>query len=230
MSTKFQSLINRLGQKVNMSATPVEGFVVGLSGTDSVITFILLNEVAKELGHQFKVFGIHCVESATIESSFQKIGMMQWLRDRYPESTMAVSDMSNVGNSDQFRWAEFHHRAAQYKFWFASTMNATEKFLGTYSIMNKSASIAPIQSLYKSEIIELCKEYNVPQRLIDLSQIPDCVCGRDEFAAENIELIDNVIRNRFTDDMDIALVAKAAAYIRDAKNDNDFKNRTPYMV
>lgn len=230
MSTKFQTLITRMGWKVNMSATPVEGFVVGLSGTDSIITFILLNEAAKDLDYKFNVLGIHCVENPDVESSFQKIGMFKWLQEQYPKSELAIAEMRNCGNHDQYRWAEMHYRAAERGYWVASTMNATEKFLGTYSIMNKSASIAPIQSLYKSEIIELCKEYNVPQRLIDLSQIPDCACGRDEFAAENIELIDNVIRNRFTDDMDIALVAKAAAYIRDAKSDNDFKNRTPYMV
>lgn len=96
--------------------------------------------------------------------------------------------------------------------------------------MANSASIVPIISLYKSEVLECCKEFGVPETIINQSRIPDCICGRDEFAAENIELIDLLLTNKYNGGYNDEALIKAYDYIRETKKDNDFKNRTPYNV
>lgn len=96
--------------------------------------------------------------------------------------------------------------------------------------MANSASIVPIISLYKSEVLEACKEFEVPDSIIHRSRIPDCICGRDEFAAENIDLIDCVLKNIYPADHTPEDIRRAMEYIRETKKANDFKNRTPYSV
>jgi NH3-dependent NAD+ synthetase len=151
------------------------------------------------------------------------------LQRHFPDSTINV-EKPRGGNIDQFRWADLHYRAAENRYWVASTVNATEKALGTYSILNKSASIMPIASIYKSEVLDLCMEYMVPHEVVRRSQIPDCICGRDEFAAENIDLIDCVLRNKILGDFSGDDIRKAMDYIRQKKAEGGFKDRTPYTV
>lgn len=227
---KFNKLKDRLVNKIKMSATPVTGFILGLSGTDSIVTFILLSEVAKIVG--FEVHGIHYLENYDKFTTFSR-EVTPWLTSNFPKSHVAELLVPN-GTVDQFRWADLHDRAVNMfenkRLWVANTVNATESALGTYSIMSKSASIAPISSLYKSDVLEICKEYGVPEKLIASSRLPDCICGRDEFAADNIELIDEVLCNNLSKDYSAEVLRKAMNYIRDTKRENDFKNRTPYSV
>lgn len=223
---KFNKLVDRLTNKVRMSATPVKGFVLGISGTDSIITYILLNEVAKT--EKFNIFCIHYIEPFSKPDKPQR-HMIEWLEKNYPEFYIDVL-LPPGGNLDQYRWGDLHANAIAREYWTVSTMNATEKILGNYSIMTKSASIAPITSLYKSEILQLCKEFKVPEEIIKQSRLPDCLCGRDEFAAENIELIDDILRNNLSRIYSRDMIYRGMEYIRDQKRDNGFKNRTPYEV
>ena len=81
----------------------------------------------------------------------------------------------------------------------------------------RSYSIQPIRSLLKSEIMALCQEWEVPQAIIDDARIPNCLCGRDEMAAENIELIDAILRNDFDPSQhDPILLKKLIDYVREA--------------
>lgn len=229
---KFDGLIQRLTNKVTMSATPVPGFILGLSGTDSIATFLLLYEVYLKTG--VRIQGVHyLVDINRPQTLFQK-EVFPWLREKYADTFLFLAGTNNVGpgreDDDTSRWADLHYRARTQGYWTVSTVNATEKALGTYGIMANAASIAPIQSLYKSEVLQVCEEYNVPQAVINASRIPDCLCGRDEFAAENIQLIDDVLRYNLTKDYTAEELKKAMDYIRDNKRDGEFKSRTPYNV
>lgn len=241
ITIKYNKLRDRLREKVKMSATEIEGFVVGLSGTDSILTYMLLTELAndealKKANRQFKVHGIHYVDSLAVPDTFQKV------TEPFLSNFGGKIDIFELPNNvDQFRWADLHYRAVNRpmrgprrdiheRFWVASTVNATEKALGTYSIMAKSASIEPIASLYKSEVLDICHELGVPEQLIKNSQIPDCACGREEFASENIELIDALIRNVIPEAYSIEKVREAMKYIADTKKEFGFKQRTPYSV
>jgi hypothetical protein len=224
---KFNNLIQRLTAKVKLSATPVTGFVLGMSGTDSIITYILLNEVAKTEG--FKVVGIHVGYDIVFSETFEWLKRISYKND-YRTFDLSIRPNPPKLEGDYMRWAFLHETALLSRFWVASTVNATEKTLGTFSIMANSASIAPIASLYKSEVLECCKELGVPEAIIQRSRTPDCICGRDEFAAENIELIDLLLTNKYKGGYSDGDLIKAYDYIRETKKENDFKNRTPYSV
>lgn len=233
---KFENLKQRLKNKILASATPVTGFILGLSGTDSIATYILLNEARKDLrgdselpgDSPFGIWGMHYVEDINKPTPFQ-LDTLPWLQYEYPDCVTYIGT-PHGGNEDQFRWAHMHHSAVDFGYWVASSVTATEKALGTYSIMAKSASIEPIGSLYKTEVLQVCEYYGVPAPAIQRSRLPDCLCGREEFAAENIELIDEVLKNNLSQDYSPALIRNAMDYIRDNKTRNGFKARTPYGV
>ncbi|QDJ96509.1 NAD+synthetase [Xanthomonas phage Xoo-sp13] len=226
---KFYKLKERFVEKVRMSQTPVKGFVLGLSGTDSIVTAMLLNELSESCPVPLQIHAFHYVENVEKLSSFQKNRMDKWFSNNCPSVVVQVKELAS-GNFDQFRWADQHYFAIEHGLWVVSTMNATEKELGTYSIMNKSASIAPIQSLYKTEVLELCKLNSVPDEQIQLSSLPDCACGRDEFAAEHIKEIDDLLRNEISTATSIETWQKVAEYVKETKRLNSFKTRTPYSI
>ncbi len=241
--TKFSKLYDRLKQKIRNSATPITGFEIGLSGTDSILTFILLNELSIEMEHSFLVEGVHYVNGLEKPNTMFARHGFDWLRGRYPKSSIQMGSLLPPHTHDNFIWADLHTRAVTRgkfdgatfvptddRFWVVSSMNATEKALGTYSIMNKSASIAPITTLYKSEVLEICQAYMVPEAIITASKTPDCLCGRDEFAAENIQLIDDLIRGKLTQQYTGEQLTKGIEYIAMKKADGGFKERTPYTI
>lgn len=235
MTAKFDKLVTRLTQKVRMSATPVPGFIVGLSGTDSIVTLLLMCEVART--ENLNIQGVHYDNRLPVPQTLFMRETFPWLKEHCPEATLFISGTgstnpcrANDGNLDGDRWSDLHYRAVTQQYWMASTVNATEKALGTFTILANSASIAPIISLYKSEVLQICEERGVPEAVINASRLPDCLCGRDEFAAENIQLIDELLRYNLTKDYPADVMRKAMDYIRDTKRANDFKNRTPYTV
>lgn len=249
MSTKFDKLIDRLSQKIRLSANAVPGFIIGLSGTDSLATFILLYHAMKQHDLQHRLYGIHYVSGMRKKPSWFESGIIPWLKETFPETQVAV-EIPQGGNQDQQRWADLHLRALNTitydgnggarairsrdpgeNYWVSGCMNATEKALGNYSILSNSVSIQPIQTVYKSEILDICKDYGVPDIAIEMSQIPDCLCGRDELAAANVRLIDDIITFKLNpSEHDPALLAEVYAWVQETKRQNDFKNRTPFNV
>lgn len=248
MSVKFDNAVKRLSGKMVMSATPVPGFMIGLSGTDSILTFILLCEAAKTHNMVHRICGIHYVNEQRKKPTWFEEHIIPWLRGKYPEATVLVETPLG-GNHDPQRWADLHLRAlneiyvngfgetkirayeAGENYWISGCTNATEKALGKFSMLADSVSIQPIQTFYKHEVIQLCEEFDVPEIAMEMSRIPDCFCGREEIAANNIELIDEIITNRVNVfDYDAAIINEVMKYINETKKANDFKNRTPFSV
>ena len=57
------------------------------------------------------------------------------------------------------------------------------------------------------------------------------VCGRDEIAAQHIELIDDILRYRFDPrDHDPDLMITLMGWISDRKREGGFRQRIPYVV
>jgi NH3-dependent NAD+ synthetase len=210
-----------------MSQVPVPGFIIGLSGTDSIVAYMLCFTAAKRLGIEERVTAIHYRYHT--ESKFEK-AVLPWLYQNYSDGSQQAYPQLIDKNSDEFRWASLHEYAKEYDYWTVGTMNATEKALGKYSLLSTAVSIQPIQSLYKTTILEICEAYGVPQVAIDNSRIPDCMCGRDEFAAENIELIDKILRHESLSLYDPEKIDKAMNYIRTEKAANGFRDRVPYVL
>ena len=249
MPSKFDNIVARLTNKIGMSQTPVPGFILGLSGTDSILTFILLYEAMKNHGLEHRLWGIHYVSGMRKNPSWFETDIIPWLKEKYPNAKVSV-EIPLGGNQDQQRWADLHLRALNTisydgyggsrairsrelgeNYWVAGCTNATEKALGTYSIMAKSVSMDPIASIYKSEVIDLCRGFGVPEVAIEMSQTPDCLCGRAEIAAHNIKLVDEIIAFKVdTRKYDPEILAEVFAYVLETKQANNFKNRTPFNV
>jgi NH3-dependent NAD+ synthetase len=238
---KFDKLIDRLTAKISMSQSQVPGFILGLSGTDSAATLILLREAILKHGKYLPITAVHYVDNVD-HLSRTSLDLTKWVRS-LPSVNLGMSNppfrielviaTPPGGNHEQYRWGDLHYRAVSgdKHLWVVNTTNATEKALGTYSIMSMSVSMAPIGSLYKSEVLRVCQEYGVPESLIEASKLPDCLCGRDEFAGSHIDLIDDMLRYRSSDRAHThEEIQLAFDYITSKKRDNDFKTRTPYGV
>lgn len=227
---KFESLVERLVNKIELSQTPVPGFIMGLSGTDSIIAFLLCYEALARKNMANRMFGIHYADKFFNNTVFRNKIMKEWLPSKCPEADFIVA-VPTGGNTEQLRWADLHTRAVEENYWIAGTMNATEKELGSYSNISTAVSLQPIRSFWKSEILELCKEFDVPEQIIQNARIPDCLCGRAELAAENIELIDDILRFKVDiSNHDPQLLTNLYSFIQDEKRQNDFKKRIPYIL
>lgn len=241
---KYDGVVDRLTKKIGYSQVPVPGFVQGLSGTDSIVAFDALYSAMQNHWREERMLGVHYVDKiVNARGSFANFAI-PWMREKYPKATIVIAEPLG-GNFDQQRWADLHSRAlyklnddgtrssleADETYWIAGAMNATENALGKYTILANAVSIQPVRSLWKSEILEISTKIGVPERIIENSRIPDCPCGRDELAAENIELIDDILRNRYDPTQhDPVLLKKLLEYIAINREANGFRERIPYRV
>jgi NH3-dependent NAD+ synthetase len=240
---KYEKIVDRLVAKMKLSQVPVPGFIMGLSGTDSIIAFLIVYDAASRMGVADRVVGVHYINSETSLSWFE-LAVMSWLWSKCPCSDLVLA-VPRGGNRDPQRWADLHLRANNkvdndldkvipyetgMNYWTVGTMNATEKALGRYSLLSTSVSVQPIQSLWKSEVTALCHAFDVPHEAVRRARLPDCLCGREELAAENIELIDKILRYESVSDYDSDLVEQVMTYIKSEKQSNGFRERVPYVV
>lgn len=244
MNKKFEARVTRLANKIGMSQTPVPGFIMGLSGTDSVVAFIMCYDALKRHDKAHRLLGINYINGPNQRDRWFASYVIPWLQERCPEANIEVQ-VPMGGNHDQQRWADLHVRALnridhegrlhaldeENTYWVVGTINATEKHLGKYSVMATAVSVQPLMTLYKSDIIKICVDLGVPQIAINKSRLPDCLCGRDEKAASNIELIDDILRfNVSPSDHDPLLLAEMYIWVRDCINSYGFKSRIPYVI
>lgn len=251
---KFTNLVTRLKIKIKQSQTPVPGFIIGLSGTDSLTAFYALLTATRELEDEgfrhVPVRAIHYVNAGRTTKSWFEKDVADWMRTVANVETPLEVRVPLGGNEDQQRWADIHLRALNhveshegmptrkpvpyepgFNFWVVGCTNLTEFTLGKFSLLSDSVSIQPIRSLWKSEIMDICTRLNVPQSVMEAARMGDCYCGREELAAENIELIDAILRNDFDPGAhDPDLLKKLIDYVRETKRAFDFRQRVPYIV
>lgn len=247
---RLENVISRLVDKIGMSQSPVPGFIVGLSGTDSIIAFhILSSALARaedKYGTNNRLTGVHYVTSGKRPGAFQRLAM-PWLSDRYPSTEIYATEPLG-GNQDPQRWADLQLRSLNTvsksqsgvtitplsedeRYWVAGTINATEHALGKHSVLANAVSMQPIRSLWKSDVMRACEYLEVPQEIIENARLPDCLCGRDEIAAQHIELIDDILRYNFDPrEHDPDLMITLMGWIADRKREGGFRQRIPYIV
>jgi hypothetical protein len=246
MIAKYEGLVGRLVAKMTLSQTPVPGFIVGLSGTDSILSFLMLYDASERMGLADRVLGVHYVSGHRRMPTWFEREIVDWLRARCPKATVLVEEPLG-GNTDQQRWADLHLRALSEvptpqrpfppalpegrNYWVAGCTNATEHELGKYSMMSREVSVQPVRNVWKSDIMAMCEALDVPEIAMVHARMPDCLCGRDELAAENIETIDEILTFRIKlKGQDLDKLELLMSYVRDLKRANGFKNRTPYLI
>lgn len=262
MNKKFDQRVKRIADKISMSITPVPGFILGLSGTDSIAAFIILYEAMKIHGIESKLKGVHYVWEQRKKPTWFEESIIPWLKTRCPKASFSVCAPYGGVNIEEARFADLKIRCSQgipmlsgtntkqgavifdwkvlpyvdekTSYWMAAAINLTEKKLGKYTILAHAATIWPVATLWKTDILEICRDQGVPQIALDMSRLPDCLCGRDELAADNIELIDQILQNNLDWNMvwdsDRDVIEQVYQWIRDIKKEYGFKERTPYMI
>lgn len=244
---RIDGVVDRLVHKMDMSQTPVPGFIVGLSGTDSLVAFDVLHKALSRKGMANRLYGVHYVEEGKRAGAFQRDGM-PWICDTYPEARITISTPLG-GFHDPQRWADLQLHAlndvtidgngdvkveplpSDMTYWVCGTINATEHALGKHSVGANAVSVQPIRSLWKTDVLEACVALGAPQTIIDNARLPDCLCGRDEIAAERIELIDDILRHRIdVRAHDPELMMTLMQWVADRKRDGGFRGRIPYIV
>lgn len=251
---KFHGLINRLDQKIGLSQTPVPGFIMGLSGTDSAAAVMMLYSALQQRDMLFprRLKVMHYVNVFRHKPTWVETHLIPWLQERCPHADFEVAYPLG-GNYEPQRWADLNLRSLNElefdfdtigwpltgmkplpegrNYWVVNTINATEWELGSYSNSTRLASLSPLRSLWKSEILEICETLGVPQIAIDNARLPDCLCGRAELAAANIELIDDILRMRLDPTKhDPELLRQLFSFIADEKKYNGFKARGSFTV
>ncbi len=212
----FDSVSGWIADTARQQRAP--GFIVGLSGTDSILTFLACYDAMKRLGMPHRVLGLH-FEHATrpvqpgqitcatpADHAWVKNDIFPFLRERAPEAILEIDDTIQYGDENR-RWGHLMSRAVsaadprqgllstQY-FFPVGTRNATEEALGTYSMISKSVSMLPLVDIYKSEVLDICRFLDVPQIAIDKSGEVDCECGRFQVQANYIRELDLFIMHK----------------------------------
>lgn len=250
---RIDGVVDRLVHKIEMSQTPVPGFIVGLSGTDSIIAFHVLYQALLRKEMPDRLYGVHYVGAGMREGAFAREAL-PWMRELYPEARIETH-VPLGGNQDPQRWADLQLRALHAistvgpslsrpeprteirqldvaeSYWVAGTINATEHALGKHSVAANAVSIQPIRSLWKTDVMRACAEIGTPHQILANARLPDCLCGRDEIAAEHIELIDDILRHQIdVRAHDPELMMTLMQWVADRKREGGFHGRIPYIV
>lgn len=213
----FDSIAGWIADEAKKERAP--GLIVGLSGTDSILTFLACARAFEMLGKPTKVLGLNFEHGskndfagadqpfACVKSTFNWVAqdIFPWLREKAPHAQLEI-DATIPHSDDNKRWGHLFSRAVSANdarhgllsehFFPVGTRNATEQALGTYSQLSKSVSMLPIVDLYKSEVLEICAYLGVPQIALDKSREIDCDCGRFDTQANHMRELDLFIMHR----------------------------------
>jgi NH3-dependent NAD+ synthetase len=252
----FESIVSWIAAQAQKERAP--GLIVGVSGTDSILTFLACARAFARLGKPQRVLGLHFEHAAApapgengiacARGDFNWVAreIFPWLRGQAPQAVLEI-DRSLPESDDNKRWGHLFSRAVRdtarnhgltsLHYFPVGTRNATEQALGTYSQLSKSVSLLPIVDLYKSEVLELCRYLGVPQVALDKSREVDCDCGRFETQANHMRELDLYLMQRqgllSADYVRAAMPREVLNAVREFCAEesyaNDFRRRTPYM-
>lgn len=207
----FDAIVEWIANTCREERTP--GLIVGLSGTDSILTFLACARALERLGMPERLVGVNFEHGSKnefngagtaftcVKSDFNWVAndIFPWLVKQAPKAVLEV-DRSIPHSDDNKRWGALLSRAIagtghrqgllSNHFFPVGTRNATEEALGSYSQISKSVSMQPIIRLFKSEVLEICAHLGVPQVAIDKSRDVDCDCGRFDTQARYMRELD----------------------------------------
>lgn len=191
------------------------GFLIGLSGTDSVVAFLAAARAFEKAGKPNRVLGVHFAPSedfiydhpeAEVHLWFSE-QVVPWLREQ-AKGAMVVIDTTIDWRCDGQRWGTLldlsvvstertrQMRLPEEQYWVVGTRNRSEDTLFNYSNASMAASLQPILHLWKSEILQISEHLNVPQITIAKSCETDCICGRLRLPSQHIREVDLLLMVR----------------------------------
>ena len=239
----FDALVQWIHDKAIMEKAP--GLILGISGTDSILTYLAGAKAFERLGKPGRVLGVHFSGGADVKMSWVMDEVFPWLKTQAPLAQLEI-DNDTDGNDDQIRWGRLFSRAvkdtgatnslASNYYFTVGTRNATEEHLGTYSQLSSAVSMMPIIDLYKSEVLEICDWLGVPKIAMQKSCEVDCACGRFQVAADYLREVDLWVMHRqgqlsrgyLEQHMTPDVRNTVMEYVIEEESRNRFRKRTPY--
>lgn len=232
------------------------GFLVGLSGTDSLVTFCAAYKALEKAGKADRMMGVHFAPSEDFLYDHPEAEVHLWFRDQVlpwltkyaPEAKIKV-DTSIDWRYDGLRWGYLMDmsvvfddrgrkiRLPEEQYWVVGTRNRTEDILQTYSNVSTCVSIQPIIQLWKSEVLQLAEHLGVPQIALKKSCETDCICGRMQIASQYVREIDEWLmvylgevasEDYLKDSVPSPLLFKIGMFINSQLIKNNFKMNIPY--
>lgn len=231
------------------------GVLIGISGTDSLVTFLIASKAFEMAGKPERVLGVHFAPSedfiydhpeAAVHLWFAN-EVIPWLRRQAPNAKIMV-DTSIDWRCDGLRWGSLMDRSVvsnektrrmlvpEEQYWVVGTRNLTEDVLLNYSNASKAVSLQPLIHLWKSEILQLSEHLGIPKIAITKSCETDCICGRMRLPAEHILEVDallmvkrrEVYETYVQNTIPIDLRRQLNSFIDSQINKGQFKNNVPY--
>jgi hypothetical protein len=154
---------------------PAPGLVVSLSGTDSMLTFLLCSKALRSLKRdpQRELIGLHFRSHRSDSYPYE------WLAQHGSVQSMEPPVAEPV-ETDIRRWAEVQSFAIRNgRLWMIGSRNATETHTGEYSIASNCCSVFPLATLLKTEVLNACHALGVPVKELNesLANDPECFEG-----------------------------------------------------
>lgn len=239
----FEAIVQWIHDKSIQEKAP--GLIMGLSGTDSILTYLACAKAFERLGKPGRVLGLHFTGGADSKLDWVVEQVYPWLKNQMPQAALEI-DTDAGGSDDQIRWGRLFSRAvkdtaakdslASNYYFTVGTRNATEEHLGTYSQLSTAVSMMPIIDLYKSEVLEICEWLGVPKIAMQKSCEVDCACGRFQVAADYLREVDLWVMQRkgmlsrsyIEQNVPPDVRNTVLEYVIEEESRNKFRKRTPY--
>lgn len=249
-ASAFESLVNWFHDEL-IAKRGAPGFLVGLSGTDSLVTFMAAAKAFEKYGAPERAMGVHFAPSEDFLDDHPEADVHLWFRDQVipwlqqqAPKAKVLTETSIDWRCDGLRWGYLmdlsvvsndHRRMMrppEEQYWVVGTRNRTEDILINYSNASMAASLQPIIHLWKSDVLQISEHLGVPQVAINKSCETDCICGRQALAANHIKEVDMILKERAGEltglDIEPLLRTQLAKYIDAQIGKNTFKKNIPY--
>ena len=191
------------------------GFIIGLSGTDSLVAFCAAAKALEKAGKSDRLLGVHFAPSEDFLEDHPEAAthlwfrdqILPWLKEKFPNAKVIV-DTSIDWRYDGQRWGMLMDlsvvsndkrrmmRLPEEQYWLVGTRNRSEDVLLNYSNASTMASIQPLIHFWKSEILQLAEYLGIPQIALNKSCETDCICGRLALVANHIREVDMLLMAR----------------------------------
>lgn len=229
------------------------GLLIGLSGTDSIVSFLAASKAFEKAGKPERMLGVHFAPSEDFLYDHPEAEthlwfrneVIPWLRQQAPNAKITV-DTSIDWRCDGLRWGYLMDlsvvsndhkrmmRLPEEQYWVVGTRNRTEDVLFNYSNASMAASLQPIIHLWKNEVLKISEYLGAPQIAIDKGCETDCICGRLALPSLHIQEVDMLLMSRSGElslenkHLSYSLLYQLNKYIDAQITKGKFKNNIPY--
>ncbi len=217
LSMKLQPIVDWVRKSVDPASG--RGALVPVSGgSDSALCFWLC---AKALPPG-RAIAFYVGQSLRSRDWFDSVG-----------TVLAVDEPSRGTDvePEAMRWAMTVSHARAHRCWVAGSRNRTEDVFGTYSLASRVCTLFPLAGLWKSGVMDLCKEIGVPEEILQSSLRADPACGRPQQMADiPFACVDLFLQVRLGERPEKELVRLDGAqrdYLESVYQRNQFKKRLP---